>query len=65
MFVSNWKNNESHGATMSYLLAESQLSILTFVDERKVTIDIFTCNLRVEDKPIRHIMCDHFDVGFF
>ncbi len=31
------------GVTAVYILAESHLSIHTFVDERKVAIDLYTC----------------------
>ena len=37
-----------YGATMIYLLSESHLSIHTFVDEGKITLDLFTCSLGVE-----------------
>ena len=40
-------------ATMVYLLSESRLSIHTFVDEGKVTIDLFTCSLSVENEKIK------------
>jgi S-adenosylmethionine/arginine decarboxylase-like enzyme len=35
---------------MVYLLSESHLSIHTFVDEGKITIDLFTCSLGVENE---------------
>jgi S-adenosylmethionine decarboxylase proenzyme len=35
---------EPFGVTAVYILAESHLSIHTFVDERKVAIDLYTCN---------------------
>ncbi len=42
------KDNIPYGATMIYLLAESHLSIHTFVDEGKITLDLFSCSLGVE-----------------
>ena len=42
------KDNVPYGATIVYLLSESHLSIHTFVDEGKVTIDLFTCAIGVE-----------------
>ncbi len=41
------KDNVPYGATMIYLLAESRLSIHTFVDEGKITLSVFTCSLGV------------------
>jgi len=35
------KNDFPYGVTMIYLLAESHLSIHTFVDEGKITLDLF------------------------
>ena len=32
---------------MIYILAESNLTIHTFVDEGKITLDLFTCDLSV------------------
>ncbi len=32
------------GVTAVYILSESHLSIHTFVDERRVAIDLYTCN---------------------
>jgi S-adenosylmethionine/arginine decarboxylase-like enzyme len=34
---------------MIYLSSESHLSIHTFVDEGKITIDLFTCGLGADD----------------
>jgi S-adenosylmethionine decarboxylase len=47
------KDNVPYGATIVYLLSESYLSIHTFVDEGKITIDIFPCSLSVENEKIR------------
>ena len=55
---------QPHGATMVYLLSESHLSIHTFVDEGKVTIDLFTCDTSVDFRKIKKIICDEFDVSF-
>ncbi len=43
------KDNVPYGATVVYLLSKSHLSIHTFVDERKITIDLFTSSLSVEN----------------
>ena len=58
------KDNSPYGATMLYLLSESHLSIHTFVDEGKITIDLFTCGLGVEDGNIKSIIKDYFGVNF-
>ncbi len=50
------KDNIPYGATMIYLLAESHLSIHTFVDEGKITLDLFTCSLGVETEEIKSII---------
>ena len=56
------KDNLPYGATMIYLLAESHLSIHTFVDEGKITLDLFTCSLGVETEKIKSIIKDYFEV---
>ena len=56
------KDNSPYGATMIYLLAESHLSIHTFVDEGKITLDLFTCSLGVETEKIKSIIKDYFEV---
>jgi S-adenosylmethionine decarboxylase len=48
-----------YGATMIYILSESHLSIHTFVDEGKITIDLFTCALGVENDKIKGIIKDY------
>ena len=58
------KNNSPYGATIVYLLSESHLSIHTFVDEGKITIDLFTCDISVEDKKLKNIIGDYFGVSF-
>ena len=50
------KDNFSHGATMIYSLSENHLSIHTFVDEGKITIDLFTCGLDVDDGKLKSII---------
>jgi S-adenosylmethionine/arginine decarboxylase-like enzyme len=45
---------------MVYLLSESHLSIHTFVDEGKITIDLFTCSLSVENEKIKSMIKDYF-----
>ena len=55
-------DNLPYGVTMVYLLAESHLSIHTFVDEGKITLDLFTCSLGVDTEKIKSIIKDFFDV---
>jgi S-adenosylmethionine decarboxylase len=55
---------EPFGFTGVYVLSESHLSIHTFVDEGKITIDLFTCGLGVEDGNIKSIIKDYFGVNF-
>jgi S-adenosylmethionine/arginine decarboxylase-like enzyme len=50
---------------MVYLLSESNLSIHTFVDEGKVTIDLFTCSLSVENEKIKSTIKHYFVVNAF
>ena len=59
------KDNVPYGVTMIYLLSESHLSIHTFVDEGKITIDLFTCSLSVENEKIKSIIKDYFVVNSF
>ena len=58
------KDNNPYGVTMVYLLAESHLSIHTFVDEGKITLDLFTCNISLDDRNIKRMICDYFGVNF-
>ncbi len=58
------KDNCPYGVTMVYLLAESHLSIHTFVDEGKITLDLFTCNISLDDRNIKRMICDYFGVSF-
>ena len=57
------KNDFPYGVTMIYLLAESHLSIHTFVDEGKITLDLFTCSLGVENEKLKIIIKDYFEVN--
>ena len=57
------KDNLPYGVTMVYLLAESHLSIHTFVDECKILLVIFTCSLGVENEKLKSIMKDYFEVN--
>ncbi len=57
------KDNVPYGVTMIYLLSESHLSIHTFVDEGKITIDLFTCSLGMENDKIKSIIKDYFIVN--
>ena len=58
------KFNSPYGATMIYLLSESHLSVHTFVDEGKITLDLFTCDISLEDKKLKNIIGDYFGVSF-
>ena len=58
------KINSPYGATMVYLLSESHLSVHTFVDEGKITLDLFTCDISLEDKKLKNIIGDYFGVSF-
>ncbi len=58
------KDNKPYGANIIYLLSESHLSIHTFVDEGNITLDIFTCNISLEDRNIKISICDYFGVYF-
>ena len=57
------KNGLPHGATMIYLLSESHLSVHTFVDEGKITLDLFTCSLGVENEKIKSMVKEYFEVN--
>ena len=58
------KDNSPYGATMIYLLSESHLSAHTFVDEGKITLDLFTCDVSLDEKNIKKVICDFFGVSF-
>jgi S-adenosylmethionine/arginine decarboxylase-like enzyme len=57
------KDNSPYGATMIYLLSESHLSVHTFVDEGKITLDLFTCDISLDDKNLKNIIGDYFGVS--
>ncbi len=59
------KKNYPYGATMIYSLSESHLSVHSFVDEGKITLDLFTCDVSLEDKNIKKIICDYFSISVF
>ena len=58
------KDNNPYGVTMVYLLSESHLSIHTFVDEGKITLDLFTCDVSLDEKNLKNIVGDYFGVSF-
>ncbi len=57
------KNDFPYGVNMIYLFAEGHLSIHTFVDEGKITLDLFTCSLGVENEKLKSIINDYFEVN--
>ena len=57
------KDDNPYGVTMVYLLSESHLSIHTFVDEGKIALDLFTCNISLDDRNIKRMICEYFDVS--
>jgi S-adenosylmethionine decarboxylase proenzyme len=51
---------EPYGVTGVYILSESHLSIHTFVDERKVAMDLYTCTeFKLVDELIAYLK-EHF-----
>ena len=36
----------------------------TFVDDGKIALDLFTCNISLDDKNIKRMICEYFDVSF-
>ena len=58
------KDDTPYGVTMVYLLSESHLSLHTFVDEGKITLDLFTCDVSLDEKNIKKVICDFFGVSF-
>jgi S-adenosylmethionine decarboxylase proenzyme len=47
---------EPYGVTAFYILAESHLSIHTFVDERRAAMDLYTCTtMSNTDEIVSHI----------
>ena len=59
------KFNDPYGATLVYLLSESHLSVHTFVDEGKITLDLFTCDVSLEDRNIKKIICEFLQISAF
>jgi len=51
---------EPFGVTGVYVLAESHLSIHTFVEEKKVAIDLYTCKTFKETDSIVHFIKELF-----
>jgi S-adenosylmethionine decarboxylase len=51
---------EPYGFTGVYVLAESHLSIHTYVTERKLAIDLYTCSFFDYSKELYQIMKDEF-----
>jgi S-adenosylmethionine decarboxylase len=54
-----------YGATMIYLLSESHISVHTFVDEGKIPLDLFTCDVSLEDINIKEMIGDYFNISSF
>ena len=57
------KDGVPYGCTMIYLLSESHLSIHTFVDEGKITLDLFCCSLGADFEKLKFIIRDYFNVN--
>jgi hypothetical protein len=57
-------DGRTYGATMVYLLSESHLSVHTFLDEGKITLDLFTCDTSLDDTNLKKIIGDYFGVSF-
>ena len=57
------KDNVPYGCTIMYLLSESHLFVHTFVDEGKITLDLFTCSLGAEFDKLKNIIKDYFNVN--
>ena len=57
------KNGLPHGATMIYLLSESHLSIHTFVDEGRITVDLFICSFGVENEKLKSTIKENSEVN--
>ena len=58
------KDNNPYGVTMVCLLSESHLSVHTFVDEGKITLNLFTCDVSLDERNIKNIIGDYFGVSF-
>ena len=57
------KDNMPYGCTMMYLLSESHLSIHTFVEQGKMSLDLFTCCLGTDFEKLKYIIRDYFNVN--
>ena len=57
------KDGVPYGCTMIYLLAESNLTIHTFVDDGKITLDLFTCNLGIMFEKLKMFISDYFEIN--
>lgn len=51
---------EPYGVTGVYILSESHLSIHTFVDERKVAMDLYTCTKFTHVDELIAYLKEHF-----
>ena len=51
-----------YGTTLIYLLTESHLSVHTFVEEREIAIDLFTCTVGANLHQAVEIIKEFFDV---
>jgi S-adenosylmethionine decarboxylase len=52
---------QPYGATLLYLLAESHLSIHTYVNERYVAIDLYHCSNNVDFDKVLDIIYNFFN----
>lgn len=52
---------EPYGITAIYVLAESHLSIHTFVDERKAALDLYTCSKFSDINDLEEFFLSLFD----
>jgi S-adenosylmethionine decarboxylase len=51
---------EPYGATLLYLLAESHLSIHTYVDEKYCAIDLYCCSTSINMNKVLDIIYEYF-----
>ena len=56
-----FKQFQPFGATLLYLLAESHLSVHTFVEEKYCAIDLYCCNDRTNFEDALEIIYEYFD----
>lgn len=49
------------GATIVYILAESHLSLHTFVEEKKVAMDLYTCSSFKDAEDVPQFISSLFD----